>query len=196
MSRLGHYVYTTSRNKLHWLSNTLIEITYRLYGIDGVAHMLRYLANPIPTLSKYGANIGTGTIIYPGFTIHAADKDFSRLSIGSHARVVRDCLFDLTDSISIEDNAVISFGCKLITHQHVAKSPLAQYGYSSEYAPICVQKGAVLFANVTVLMGVTVGECAVVAAGALVISDIPSWTLVGGIPARPIKAIRTQEYRE
>ncbi|WP_317236041.1 DapH/DapD/GlmU-related protein [Niabella hibiscisoli] len=44
-------------------------------------------------------------------------------------------------------------------------------------------------ANATILPGVTIGENAVVAAGAVVSKDVPDNTVVGGIPAKIIKAI-------
>jgi acetyltransferase-like isoleucine patch superfamily enzyme len=147
------------------------------------------MREPLPALKEFGAQIGPNTRIYPGITIHAANRDLSKLRIGSGVRIVRDCLLDLTDTIEISDEAIVSFRCNLITHQNVALSPLAQAGYKPTSAPIRIEHGAVLFANATVLMGVTIGECAMVAAGSVVVSDVPPWTLVGGIPARILKQL-------
>jgi acetyltransferase-like isoleucine patch superfamily enzyme len=44
-----------------------------------------------------------------------------------------------------------------------------------------------------VLKGVTIGEGAVVAAGSIVTSDVPPWTIVGGNPARVIRALTDEE---
>lgn len=46
-------------------------------------------------------------------------------------------------------------------------------------------------ANATVLQGVSIGDGAVVAAGAVVTKDVPANTIVGGVPAKVIKAIPT-----
>jgi acetyltransferase-like isoleucine patch superfamily enzyme len=54
-------------------------------------------------------------------------------------------------------------------------------------SPIKIEKGAWITVGVIILPGVTVGENAVVAAGAVVTKDIPPYTLVGGIPAKIIK---------
>ena len=58
--------------------------------------------------------------------------------------------------------------------------------------PIVVEDGAWIGANATVLGGVSIGRCAVVAAGALVNSDVPPYTLVAGVPARIIRTADLQ----
>ena len=49
-------------------------------------------------------------------------------------------------------------------------------------------------ANATVLQGVSIGDGAVVAAGAVVTKDVPVNTIVGGVPAKVIKSIPTESY--
>lgn len=166
-----------------------LQIIYRAYGMEGLIYEIQKVMDPMPALRKWGAQIGDGTRVYPGVTLHAARRDFSNLSIGRNVRIVRDCLLDLSDKIVIEDEAILSFRCSLITHRNIHLSPLACLGYGPQQGPITIGHGAVLFANATILMGVTVGECAIVAAGAVVITDVPAWTLVGGVPARPLKTL-------
>ncbi|RZM23133.1 MAG: sugar O-acetyltransferase, partial [Pedobacter sp.] len=52
-----------------------------------------------------------------------------------------------------------------------------------------IKRNAWLGANVTILPGVTVGENAIVAAGAVVARDVPANTVVAGVPAKFIKSI-------
>jgi acetyltransferase-like isoleucine patch superfamily enzyme len=56
-------------------------------------------------------------------------------------------------------------------------------------APIRIGRGVWIAAGATVLQGVTVGEDAVVAAGAVVTKDVPPRTLVGGVPAQVIRSL-------
>ncbi|MOA04038.1 Maltose O-acetyltransferase [compost metagenome] len=55
--------------------------------------------------------------------------------------------------------------------------------------PIHIKKNAWIGANATILSGVTIGQNAIVAAGAVVSKDVPDNAIVGGIPAKIIKTI-------
>ena len=57
-------------------------------------------------------------------------------------------------------------------------------------APIVLGKNVWVGSNSTILQGVTIGDNAVVAAGAVVAKDVPSNVVVGGVPAKIIKIIR------
>ena len=59
-------------------------------------------------------------------------------------------------------------------------------------APIRIGNDVWIGANATVLPGVTIGDGAVVAAGAVVTRDVEPLTVVGGVPARPLKRIEPE----
>ena len=59
--------------------------------------------------------------------------------------------------------------------------------------PIVIRRNAWIGANATILAGVTIGENAIVAAGAVVSKDVPDNTIVGGVPAKVIRTIKSKE---
>lgn len=86
--------------------------------------------------------------------------------------------------ITIEDGVMIGPEAALITANHDFHDlDLLQF------QPIVIKKGAWIGARAVILPGVTVGEGAVVASGAIVTKDVAPRTVVGGNPARVIKEI-------
>lgn len=57
---------------------------------------------------------------------------------------------------------------------------------SADYVTTLVKRGASIGANATIVCGVTLHECAFVAAGAVVTKDVPPYAMVAGVPARII----------
>nr|GFC02033.1 maltose O-acetyltransferase [Tanacetum cinerariifolium] len=83
--------------------------------------------------------------------------------------------------IILEDNVLIGPKVNLITTNH----PLDPTQRRSTYSrPIVVRRNAWLGANATVMPGVSIGENAVVGAGAVVTKDVPANSIVAGVPAR------------
>jgi acetyltransferase-like isoleucine patch superfamily enzyme len=107
-------------------------------------------------------------------------------SIGKNVFINFGCTFLDLGGIIIEDNVLFAPGVKLLSEGH----PLTPVDRQSLIPkPIHIKQNAWIGANATILQGVTVGENAVVAAGAVVSKDVPANTVVGGIPAKPIKTI-------
>ncbi len=109
-------------------------------------------------------------------------------------------------------NAEISFGCpneKIIIGDNVQIGPRVLFetvnheiAYTpgmkrrTQSQPIHIADGAWIGAGAIILPGITIGEGAVVAAGAVVTQDVPSRTVVGGVPAKFIKKIEQLEQNE
>lgn len=102
-----------------------------------------------------------------------------RISIGPHTVIGRHCLLDARGGLRIGSNVNISSHVQLITASHDPRSPTFE-GYERE---IVIEDRAWIASRATVLCGVTIGEGAVVAAGALVRKDVEPYTIVGGVPA-------------
>lgn len=108
------------------------------------------------------------------------------INIGKNVFINFDCTFLALGGITIEDDVLIGPKVSLITENHPL-NPQERKGLIGK--PILIKKNAWIGANATILPGVTIGENAVVAAGAVVSKDVPDDTIVGGIPAKFIKNI-------
>jgi len=62
-----------------------------------------------------------------------------------------------------------------------------------EIVPTLVKQGAGIGANATIMCGITIGEYAMVGAGAVVTRDVPAYAIVAGIPAQVIGDIRDRQ---
>ena len=91
--------------------------------------------------------------------------------------------------IEIGDHVTISHRCVIASHMATSAHTPLQALYPERAAPVRIRNGAWLCVGSTVLPGVTVGENALVAAGAVVSRDVPGKTLVAGVPARAIKQL-------
>jgi acetyltransferase-like isoleucine patch superfamily enzyme len=108
------------------------------------------------------------------------------IHIGKNVFINFDCTFLALGGITIEADVLIGPKVNLITENHPL-NPNERKGLITK--PILIKKNAWIGANATILPGVTIGENAVVAAGAVVSKDVPDNTIVGGIPAKIIKEI-------
>ena len=129
-----------------------------------------------------GKPIDASTTIFPPFYTNFG----TFISIGKNVFINHACSFLDMGGITIEDGALIGPRVNLVTENH----PLNPAERSAIVAkPIIIKRKAWIGAGATILPGVTVGENAVVAAGAVVSKDVPDNTIVGGVPAKFIKSI-------
>ena len=106
--------------------------------------------------------------------------------IGKNVFINFDCVFLDLGGITIEDNVLIAPKVCLLSEGHPVNPNCRQ---SLVPGHIHIKKNAWIGAGATILPGVTIGENAVVAAGAVVSKDVAANTIVGGIPAKIIKLI-------
>ncbi|MGI5190022.1 acyltransferase [Promicromonospora sp. CA-289599] len=109
--------------------------------------------------------------------------------IGNRTFVNRSCY--IRRDTTIGDRVNIGPFVRFVTGSHEIGPPSRRAG-KNKYEPIVVGDGAWIGACAIVMGGVTIGEGAVVAAGAVVVRDVPAHTAVGGVPARVIKSLRTE----
>lgn len=106
--------------------------------------------------------------------------------IGKNVFINFDCVFLDLGGITIEDNVLIAPKVSILSEGHPTDPKNRQ---SLVPGHIHIKKNVWIGANTTILPGVTVGENAVIASGAVVSKDVPANTIVGGIPAKIIKKV-------
>lgn len=154
--------------------------------------------------------------IHPGVFVHETSLVDANVTIGegtkiwhfthvlANSRIGARC--SIGQNVSIGPNVVIGNGCKIQNNVSVYKNvtleddvfcgpsmvftnvltPRAFVERKDEFADTLVKKGATLGANCTIVCGNTIGEYAMVGAGAVVTKNVPNYALVVGNPARRI----------
>ena len=107
--------------------------------------------------------------------------------IGDHSIVGNDCFLDGRRGIVIGSNVSIGGNVHIYTLEHDPQA--SDFGITG--GSVVVGDRAYIASRSTVLPGVIIGEGAVIAAGAVVTRDVASYTISGGVPARPI-GVRTR----
>ena len=114
-------------------------------------------------------------------------KDFGKdIHVGENVFINAGCHFQDQGGIFIGDGSLIGHCVVMATLNHGFEPERRQ---ALSHAPIRLGKGVWIGAHATILQGVTIGDNAVVAAGAVVSKDVEANTVVGGVPARFIKYI-------
>jgi acetyltransferase-like isoleucine patch superfamily enzyme len=168
-----------------------VRLTARIWGNDDAVFLITSARKHAvaPLLRALGASVAADADIETHLVIHNARNALRDLTIGSACHIGKRVFLDLSAPICLEPHSTLSMNVTLLTHIDVGRTPLRDNAYPPAYGPITIGEGAYIGANATILHGVRIGRHAVVAAGALVREDVPDNTVVGGVPARPLKQI-------
>jgi len=139
-------------------------------------------------LRTAGFNIGHGTLFWGMPTITGHHGLYSHLTIGRFCRINLGCTIDLGADVTIGDNISIGHHVMLMSTSHEI-GPAERRAGQVLARPIVIGSGAWLGARSVIMPGVTVGNSAIVAAGAIVTKDVPPNTVVGGVPARVLREL-------
>lgn len=139
-----------------------------------------------------GAQLGAGTRVWHWTHISGGARIGERCSFGQNVFVGNDVLIgnnvkvqnnvSIYDAVTLEDD-VFCGPSMVFTNVY---NPRCAITRKDEYRKTIIKKGATLGANCTIVCGVTVGEFAFVAAGAVINRDVKPYALMAGVPARQI----------
>ena len=162
--------------KIQMVVDRTLRIASQLNNTGDVNSVREFLSDII------GKPIDESTTIFAPFHVN-----FGRfITIGKNVFINHACSFLDMGGITIEDDVLIGPRVNLTTENHPL-DPANRRDLITK--PIVIKRKAWIGAGATILPGVTIGENSVVAAGAVVSKDVPANTVVGGIPAKFIKAI-------
>lgn len=106
---------------------------------------------------------------------------------GAHLKLGKDSFINSDCKIRCHKEITIGDGCAISHDFTVMDSDAHELNGSRNTNPVHIGDHVWIGTRVTILKGVTVGDDAVIAAGALVTKDVPAGSLVGGVPAKVIR---------
>jgi acetyltransferase-like isoleucine patch superfamily enzyme len=145
--------------------------------------------------------VGEGSIIEGSLV---AERTGAQIVVGRNT-FIGNSLLASAKRIEIGDDVLISWGCNIVDHNsHAILWPQRRddvkdwYQGKKNWMPVVVKPVRIcdkswIGLNVIILKGVEVGEGAIVAAGSVVIKNVPPWTIVGGNPAKVIREIALED---
>ena len=159
------------------MSNEARRITFQLntayYTPDEVRSMLSQL---------FGYTVPATLRVFPPFY-----TDFGKnIHVGEHVFINACCHFQDHGGVTLGDGCQIGHNVVFATLNHGVTPEDRPHTYP---APIVLGRSVWVGSNSTILQGVTIGDNAIIAAGAVVTKDVPANTVVGGVPAKVIKQI-------
>ena len=132
-------------------------------------------------VNLYGCTIGDETKIGAFVEIQKNATVGARCKISSHTFIC--------EGVVIEDEVFVGHGV-MFTNDRFPRATTPDGGLQSEadwsVIPTLVKRGASIGSNATIICGITVGEGALIGAGAVVNKDVPDFAIVAGVPARVI----------
>ena len=133
-------------------------------------------------VNLYGCEIGDGSRIGSFVEIQKGARIGRNCKISSHSFIC--------EGVTIEDEVFVGHGVVFINDKFpraTTDDGALQTDANWKVVPILVKRGASIGSNATILCGVTIGERAIVGAGALVTKDVPDGATVAGNPATRIQ---------
>ena len=159
------------------MSNEARKITFRLNSQYHDQEEVRELLTQLT-----GREVHESVKVFPPLY-----SDFGKnLVIGRGVFINACCHFQDHGGVTIGDCSQIGHNVVFATLNHYLEPDKRKFTHA---APIVLGRNVWVGSNVIILQGVTIGDNAVIAAGAVVTRDVPPNVIAGGVPARIIKPI-------
>lgn len=138
-------------------------------------------------LSIFGVKFQGQARVFTGIKV----REPAGITIGNGASIGQGVLLDGRKGLTICENAVIACDAILWTLNHDYNNE----NFCGKGAPVVVEKYAWICSRAIILPGITIGEGAVVASGAVVTKDVPPYAVVAGVPARVIGKREQKDWK-
>lgn len=150
------------------------------------ASMVQSFAIPLRRIlaQKIFKHCGEGVIFHHNVLFSKG----SNISIGEWSLINRYVMLDDRADINIGSFVMVAAGVTIETHTHPFDDfsvPIAYGGRSG--LPVSVGSNSVVGYNTVLMAGVQIGYRCIIGANSVVTKDVPDYTVVGGVPAKPIK---------
>jgi UDP-2-acetamido-3-amino-2,3-dideoxy-glucuronate N-acetyltransferase len=134
-------------------------------------------------VNLYGCSIGDESLVGAFVEIQRGAAIGRRCKVSSHSFIC--------EGVTIEDDVFIGHGVMFINDRYPRSSVEGHPQIDGDWQliPTRVKRGASIGSGAVVMCGVTIGEHAMVGAGAVVTHDVPSDAIVAGVPARLMRPV-------
>ncbi len=147
-------------------------------------HGLTVLGRGVVLDSPFDVTMGRGTALRSGVKINTGSEGWCE--IGPNTHISHGTLLAAAGGIRIGSHCGISSEVVVYSRTYDRSGGVTLADAPTHYAPVAIGDGVHIGAGVRILPGVTIGDHAVLGAGAVVTKDVPGATIVAGVPARKI----------
>lgn len=129
---------------------------------------------------------GDNVSIHPNVYLYDIDK----ISIGNNVSIHSMCYIDGEGELFIGDNVSIAHNTSILTTNHDWTDRDIPIKYNKQiYSKVCINSDVWIGCGCRILPGVVIGTRSIIAAGAVVVKNVDSNSIVGGVPAKLVKKI-------
>jgi acetyltransferase-like isoleucine patch superfamily enzyme len=164
---------------------------FAAFGKDSIVHRPDWIAHPEKI------EIGSSVLMFHGLWLSAEQPTWDRsgpaVRIGSHVGIRPYVTISASESITIEDNVIISAFTTVIDADHTFANGLPNVMHNPMVSsPVRIGEGTWIGERVAVLRGADIGRCCIIGANSVVRGAIPDYSIAVGAPARVVGSTRDQ----